>query len=78
MPHFCVSGIFYKSSCNKKNIWGIFSFRWVGNPASFSHLESLDLDELLEAVDDEEVPGFVVVGDVARVEPALMGKKNTF
>jgi hypothetical protein len=35
------------------------------------HLETFVLDQLLRAIDDEEVPVFVVVPDVARVQPAF-------
>ena len=35
------------------------------------YLESLDLYQLLEPVHDVDVVGVVVVGDVARVQPAV-------
>ncbi len=41
LPHFCASGIFFRSFCSKNLIWGIFhqewgifSFQEVGNPGN--------------------------------------------
>ena len=36
------------------------------------YLESLDLDELLDPVDDEQVSALVVVGNVAGMEPLVL------
>ena len=36
-----------------------------------SHLQALDFDELFEPVNDEELVGLVVTGDVTGVKPAV-------
>jgi hypothetical protein len=38
------------------------------------YLESLDLDELLDPIDDEDVTTNVVVSDVARMKPAVLAQ----
>jgi hypothetical protein len=36
------------------------------------YLESLDLDELLDPIDDEDVAALVVVSNVAGMKPAVL------